>query len=211
LASVKPYAPLLCLLALGGCTKDSGPARDQEPARGSAAIAPVKPPPPPPPPPPPRDGRAHIPANPPPVGSVAFVCNHSDEPFGNGSFMTMTVYDLDRGTWTLDSATTPSTKERRVPTAPGDPSDTVTKHAMGKIAPAKLEPLRAAAAKVLTGGPYEPEFPVPEGISCHVTLADAKGNAFFEIEKAHNDKKDAVNDLLTALFASSEQTGGSAR
>ena len=54
-------------------------------------------------------------------------------------------------------------------------------------------------AKVLAGGPYEPEYPVPEGVSCHVTLSGATGDPFFQIDKAKRERKDAVNDLLNAL------------
>ncbi len=124
------------------------------------------------------------------------MCSHSDMPFGNGSQMSMSVYDLDRATWTMDSVNTPSTKHDE---SPPPPETTKREHSNGKIAPAKVELLRAAVAKVLAGGPYEPEYPVPEGISCHMTLSGATGDPFFQIDKANREQKDAVNDLLNAL------------
>ena len=194
---------LVLALALAACTKESSTtssgsgsatiSAESHAGSGSAAIAPREPPPPPPPPP--NDRRVHVPANPPAVASIAFVCSHSDMPFGNGSQMQMAVYDLDRATWTKDSADTPSTKDDKPP----GPDGTKVEHSIGKLSPAKVQLIRAAVAKVLAGGPYEPEFPVPEGVSCHVTLSGATGDPFFRIDKAKREKKDAVNDLLNAL------------
>ena len=123
------------------------------------------------------------------------MCSHSDMPFGNGSQMQMAVYDLDRATWTKDSANTPSTKDDKPP----GPDGTQLEHSIGKLSPGKVDLIRAAVAKVLAGGPYEPEYPVPEGVSCHVTLSGATGDPFFQIDKAKRERKDAVNDLLNAL------------
>lgn len=184
-------------LTFVACTKDSattsststGSARSVG-SGGSAAIAPKKVPPPPPPPQ--NDRRVRVPPNPPAVASIAYVCSHSDTPFGNGSQLSISVYDLDRATWTRDRADTPSTKDDHI-------APTKRDHAAGTIGVTKLQLLRAAVAKVLAGGPYEPEYPMPEGISCHVTLAGATGDPFFQIDKANRELKDAVNDLLNAL------------
>jgi len=195
---MKPRAYLA--LALVACTKASSTqpgagsgsgstmAVESHAGSGSAAIAPTKPPPPPP-----NDRKVRVPPDPPAVTSIAFVCSHSDEPFGNGSQLQMSVYDLDLAVWTKDSSNTPSTKDR------GPPPPAKTEHAQGKITPAKIALLRAAVVKVLAGGPYEPEYPVPEGVSCHMTLAGAKGDPFFQIDKAKREQKDAVNELLNAL------------
>jgi hypothetical protein len=195
---------LVFALALVGCTKDSGRASStgsgsaassgSSGSSGSAAIAP-RDPPPPPPPPPPNDRRVRVPADPPAVASIAFVCDPSDMPFGNGSQMQMSVYDLERAIWTKDSTNTPSTKDDKPP----GPDGTKLEHSNGKLSPARLLVIRAAVAKVLAGGPYEPEYPVPEGVSCHMTLSGATGDPFFRIDKANREKKDAVNDLLNAL------------
>ena len=89
------------------------------------------------------------------------------------------------------------------PPPPGskDPPKDRTKreHTTGTIPLAKVALLRAAVAKVLSGGPYEPEYPVSEGISCHVALATASAPPFLVVDKAYRKKTDAVNDLLNAL------------
>ena len=123
------------------------------------------------------------------------MCTHSDMPFGNGSQLWMSVYDLDRAIWTKDSSSTPNTKDDKPPGLDG----TKVEHSNGTLSPAKIVLIRAALAKVLAGGPYEPEYPVPEGISCHVALSGATGAPFFQVDKARREQKDAVNDLLNAL------------
>jgi hypothetical protein len=116
-------------------------------------------------------------------------------PFGNGSQYWSTVYNLDTASWTSDRTDTPSTKEE----PPPGQENTKREHTTGAIPPAKVELLRAAVAKVLSSGPYEPEYPGPEGISCHMALAGATGARFLVVDKADRKQKDAVNDLLNAL------------
>jgi hypothetical protein len=151
-----------------------------------------------------NDHRIRVPPNPPAVAMITFECSHSDMPFGNGSQYSSTVYNLETATWTSDRANTPSTKEPEPPPPPPGSKDapkdrTKREHSTGAIPPAKVALLRAAVAKVLSGGPYEPEYPVPEGISCHLALAAAAAAPFLVVDKANRENKDAVNDLLNAL------------
>ena len=195
---------MVVLLALVACTKQdaerSKPAVVGQP--GSAAIAP---------PPPPSNSAIRVPANPPPVARITFTCSHSNMPWGNGSQYQSTVYDLDAATVTHDSTDTPNRKDdapRPPPQLPGSGAgsgagsadDGVTQHhSTAKLDPEKVTKLRAAVAAVLAGGPYEPEYPPSEGISCDLALAATTGAPFFVIDKAQRDRKDAVNSLLNAL------------
>lgn len=193
---------IVVVLAFAACTKQeaerSRPAVEQP---GSAAIAP---------PPPPNNG-IRVPANPPPVARVIFTCSHSNMPWGDGSQYQSSVYDLDAATLTHDSTDTPNRKDG-APIAPpplpgsgagssaGSADDGVKHHhSITKLDPAKVATLRAAVSSVLAGGPYEPEYPPSEGVSCSLSLAAAAADPFFVIDKAQRDRKDAVNALLNAL------------
>ncbi len=132
-------------------------------------------------------------------------------PWGNGSQYQTTVYDLDAATLTHDSTDTPNRKDDapspppRLPgagagSAAGSADDGVKRqHSTTKLDPAKIATLRAAVSTVLAGGPYEPEYPPSEGVSCNLSLAAAAGEPFFVIDKAQRSRKDAVNALLNAL------------
>lgn len=55
--------------------------------------------------------------------------------------------------------------------------------------------LATAIDKVLCGGPYRPEYPVPEGVPCHLTIR-AGDELVFAIDKAYATEDDLVNELV---------------
>ncbi len=147
---------------------------------------------------PPRSASAvSVPPNPPAVSTVSFDCGHSNMPWGTGSQTSSTVYDLEAGTVTVRTTQTPD--------APRDdrPSDVAvapkTTAATTRVPAAKLAQLRTAVAAVVAGGWYEPEYPVPEGTSCTLSLAARGAPPFFALAKANTANGDAAAALVKAL------------
>ena len=58
--------------------------------------------------------------------------------------------------------------------------------------------INAAVEKVLRGGPYKPEYPVPEGTPCTLVI-QANGKEVFKLEKAATDNPDDVSELVRTL------------
>jgi len=195
---------LLIVFLAAGCSKSEAPATS---ARGSTA-----------PPrvvddasvtlapsldsagPPAVDRRVKVPTNPPVVSRISFVCSHSNMPWGDGYQHQSRVYDLDHATATSDTIDVPNTpKGEPSEPPPGSKDNSKRTHDVAALKPDHVAKLRAAVARVLAGGPYEPEYPVSEGVSCQLELAAATGEPFFTIDKAHRAQEDAVNDLLNAM------------
>lgn len=147
---------------------------------------------------PPRSASAvSVPPNPPAVSTVAFDCGHSNMPWGTGSQQSSTVYDLEAGTVTVRTTQTPDAPRGDNPTdVAGAPRTTAS---TTQVPAAKLAQLRTAVAEVVAGGWYEPEYPVPEGTSCTLSLAGRGSPPFFAIAKANTANGDAVAALVKAL------------
>jgi hypothetical protein len=63
---------------------------------------------------------------------------------------------------------------------------------------ARVAVIDAAVAKVLAGGHFEPEYPVPEGTPCKLVIS-ANHTQVFAIDKAYTKQADAVSALVQAL------------
>ena len=120
---------------------------------------------------------------------VHYDCFHSDEPFGHGTQSRNTTYDLGRKTVTLLAW---ETKGDELAAPPDQKPSEPPKPVVSELGSAHLARLEAAVAKVLSGGPYKPEYPVPEGTPCTL-LVEAAGAEVFKLEK------DAATDLVLAL------------
>jgi hypothetical protein len=131
------------------------------------------------------------PIRPIPVGPyvVHYDCFHSNEPFGKGSQYRNATYDL--GAKTFSSQAWELKGEVGEPNVP--PAPTVT-----PLDPSRTAQILAAVQEVLRGGPYKPEYPVPEGTPCTLKIV-ADGREVFTLEKAATENKDAVSDLLHAF------------
>jgi hypothetical protein len=125
--------------------------------------------------------------------TVRYDCFHSDQPFGNGSQYRNQSFDLGARTYTrqfyeLTGDEPPPDK----PEPPPPPPETKP------LAAERVAAINAAVEKVLRGGPYKPEYPVPEGTPC--TLVILSGDReLYKIEKAAADEPDAVSELVRTL------------
>jgi len=119
---------------------------------------------------------------------VAYDCSHMNAPFGEGGAVFRISYDL--------GAKTASTLSYEY----GKEGPTAIKHVpvVKVLAAEKKATLEAAIGKVLGGGPFKPEYPVPEGTSCFLRIA-AAGAAVFEVEKSNPQLHDAATDLIHLL------------
>jgi hypothetical protein len=128
------------------------------------------------------------------VQTIAYACFHSDQPFGHGQQDRKVAYDLA-------AATRTETNDNVVnadgpPQEPNAPNKDTHTRVVTKLAPARVDALRTAANEVASGGPYKDEYPVSEGTSCTLTLADPKGAVFFTIVKSDPKIDDAPTRLL---------------
>jgi hypothetical protein len=123
---------------------------------------------------------------------VHYDCFHSDAPFGKGSQYRNQAFDLGAKTYTRQfyerSGDTPEQPDQPPPPPETQPlaDDHVTK-------------IHAAVERVLRGGPYKPEYPVPEGTPCTLVI-DAGTKEVFKIDKAAADEPDAVSELVRTLI-----------
>jgi hypothetical protein len=117
--------------------------------------------------------------------TVRYACLHKDEPFGNDWQSRDQSFDLGARTFTQQSF------ERSDEVPP--PPET------RPLAADRVVAINAAVEKVLSGGPYKPEFPVPEGTPCTLTITGPGGKSLFKIEKAAAENPDAVSDLVSTL------------
>jgi hypothetical protein len=131
------------------------------------------------------DRRVAVPVNPPAVTKIAFECSHSNGPWGTGSQEGSIVYLLADAKWMSERSETPNRPR---------PSSS-----RGYLASARVAQLREHVANVLAGGPYNPEYPSPEGVSCKLSLSAKTGEPFFAIDKAKSKENDAVSALFRAL------------
>lgn len=122
--------------------------------------------------------------------TVRYDCFHSDQPFGKGSQYRNQAFDLGARTYT-----------RQFYELSGEPEDEslpVPSPETHALAADRVTAINAAVEKVLRGGPYKPEYPVPEGTPCTLTI-QAAGKELIKIEKAAADEPDAVSDLVRTL------------
>ena len=124
---------------------------------------------------------------------VHYDCFHSDAPFGTGEQFRNQSFDLGAKTYSrqfYEQSGGDVTHE-----APPPPPPPETK----PLADGHVAKINAAVEKVLRGGPYKPEYPVPEGTPC--TLVITKGDQeLFKIDKAAADEPDAVSELVRTLI-----------
>jgi hypothetical protein len=122
--------------------------------------------------------------------TVRYDCFHSDQPFGNGSQYRNQAFDLGARTYT-----------RQFYELTGEPTDESLPIPAPETRPLAADhatKINAAVEKVLRGGPYKPEYPVPEGTPCTL-LIQAAGKELFKIEKAAADNPDEVSELVRTL------------
>jgi hypothetical protein len=131
------------------------------------------------------------------VAAIAYACFHSDAPFSDGRESSKTTIDLVAAARTDDSTTVPPGDDKRPPSAPSNATHT---HVVTKLDARAVQKLRAASDAVADGGPFKPEYPVPEGTSCVLQLVDAHGAAFVEIEKSDPKIDDAATRLVKLLL-----------
>jgi hypothetical protein len=120
---------------------------------------------------------------------ITYACSHSAKPFGSTHWSQTTVFDLATGRATTD----------RSEGDDDDPDKTRSTHVETILPPERVATIRASLAKVLAGGPYRPDVPVPEGVSCTLSLWVPGEKAFFTIEKATTADPDAVSQLVRDL------------
>jgi hypothetical protein len=128
---------------------------------------------------------------------VSYDCTHSNMPFGPGGWSRSQSIDLAAHTWTSLEVTTTG-KEDDVPPdrRPAPPQPTVSKASASVVML-----ISAAVDKVLRGGPYLGEYPVPEGVPCVLAIR-AGPTIVFQIEKAATAERDAVSELVNLFSAS---------
>lgn len=166
----------------------------------------------PPPPPPPRDAPPvavdadpRMTAVPQPVApgpyAVAYDCMHSNMPFGKGGWYRNQSADLANNEWALLEVTDPGDDDQ--PPKPNAPPPPVPEPTITPVSVPVSAKLGGAIDRVLAGGPYRAEYPVPEGTPCTLTIRTTGDNAatVFAIEKADTAEHDAVSDLIV-LFRS---------
>lgn len=126
---------------------------------------------------------------------VHYDCFHSDLPFGPGSQHRNLTYDLGiKKVTLLEWQTKGEVEELRPDTKPPEPPKPV----VTDLSPRHVAALETAVVNVLRGGPYNPEYPVPEGTPCTLRI-EASGKEVFKLEKAYTKEKDAPTALITAF------------
>jgi hypothetical protein len=135
--------------------------------------------------------RGEKPIKPVPPGpyTVRYDCFHSNQPFSKGSQYRNQSFDLGARTYTRQFYELTG-EESTQPELP--PPET------RPLAGDRVTSINAAVEKVLRGGPYKPEYPVPEGTPCTL-LISAGPKELFKIEKAEADEPDAVSELVRTL------------
>ena len=112
---------------------------------------------------------------------IRYDCFHSDQPFGPGNQIRNQSFDLGRKvrtTLAYEYSSDPlPAGASAVPRVPVD----------APIADDKVKRLEAAVVKVLSGGPYKPEYPVPEGTPCDLAIS-AAGTEVFKLETPTRDR-----------------------
>lgn len=124
---------------------------------------------------------------------VAYECSHSNAPFGPGGSVRNVTFDLGAKTQevlayeyedpTLERPGTPKPKHEPVVTSLTDE---------------RVREIVGAVTKALQHAPYKPEYPVPEGTPCTLTIRDATGERL-ELEKAYTKEPDAASELVKVL------------
>ena len=132
----------------------------------------------------------------PTVAIITYRCAHSDAPFSDGHESSLTSVDLAAATRTDETTTVPPGDDKR---APGTPSKTTNTHVVTKLEAPRVAGFRTAANAVADGGPFKPEYPVPEGTSCALLLAGADKMPFFQIEKSDPHIDDAATRLVKLI------------
>ena len=122
---------------------------------------------------------------------VEYNCFHSDMPWGKGSQFDNRSYDL-----AAKKATAVAGRDDGVPKPEPAPAP---KPVVTKLSDERVQKLAAAVAKVLAGGPYAPELPVPEGSPCRLTIYGDKHAVAFAIDKAYTRQADDVTALVKQL------------
>jgi len=141
--------------------------------------------------------RGEKPSRPIPPGpyTVRYDCFHSDQPFGSGSQYRNQAFDLGARTYTRQFYELSG--EEPAPNQP-EPSQTPPPPETRPLAAERVLAINAAVEKVLRGGPYKQELPVPEGTPCTLVIT-AGPKEVFKIEKAAADEPDAVSELVRTL------------
>jgi hypothetical protein len=132
----------------------------------------------------------------PAIGGIGYTCAHSDMPFSDGHEESRIAIDFAAATRTEDSTVVPPGDAKRLPNTP---SKTTHTHDVTKLDAVRLQRLRVAANAVADGGPFKPEYPVPEGTSCTLQLTDVHGASFVQIEKSNPHIDDAATRLVKLL------------
>ena len=124
---------------------------------------------------------------------IAYDCSHSNMPFGKGGWYRNQSIDLGTNKWTILEVTITGEDEDRPGGPPPPPPPTVTPVS----GPVKVQ-IATTLDRVLGGGPYRPEYPVPEGVPCRLTVS-AAGAVVFAIDKADTKEADLVSELVELL------------
>lgn len=126
---------------------------------------------------------------------VRYDCFHSDQPFGPGNQVRNQSFDLGTKLHTLVEY-----QYSGEPPANGPDDASVHAPVVSPLSDPRVAMLERAAIAVLRGGPFKPEYPVPEGTPCELAIS-AGGTEVFKLEKAGTQEKDAASDLVNAMFA----------
>jgi hypothetical protein len=140
------------------------------------------------------DGKKATPSKPITPGpyTVRYDCFHSDQPFGKGSQYRNQSFDLGARTYTRQFYELSGEDPGPEPAPPPPPPETKP------LAADRVTAINAAVEKTLRGGPYKPEYPVPEGTPCTLVIL-AGDKELYKIEKAAADEPDAVSELVRTL------------
>jgi hypothetical protein len=133
--------------------------------------------------------KTQLKAIPPGPYTVRYDCFHSNEPFGKGSQTRNQAFDLGARTYTRHfyEQVEVSNEVRPLPPPETQP-----------LSGDRVTAINAAVEKVLRGGPYKPEYPVPEGAPCHLVISSGP-KELFKIDKAYTKEPDAVSELVGTL------------
>jgi hypothetical protein len=130
---------------------------------------------------------------------IHYDCFHSDMPFGDGSQYRNLTVDLGAKTRTLDAWELTGHENDKPPEPPDYGPPKVEHHPeVSPLGPEWIARIETAVAAVLRGGPFKPEFPVPEGTPCDLVI-ELNGKKLFELEKAYTKENDAATRLVEAL------------
>lgn len=137
----------------------------------------------------------------PPAGPyhIRYSCFHSDQPFGPGEQQSELVIDLGAKTRSLLETSRTDAPGATPPPRVAPPPDAAPVPTVTRLSDATAAAIASAAQRVLAGGPYKPELPVPEGTSCTLSITQADGAKLFEIDKSRTEQADAVSELVQAL------------